>query len=77
MSDGYYDKMDIVKMGVSRKEFWKGMNIELEHYDLTKGDLTQTAMITIAHLKEFPDYNTRLLKMEKQGEKAFKKKKRC
>lgn len=76
VSKGYYDKMDIKKMGVSPREFWIGMNIELEHYDITKGDLTQTAKITIAHLKEFPDYNTRLKRMERQGERAFKKKKR-
>jgi len=76
MSDGYYTKMDVNKLGVTKKEFLIGMNIELEHFDLTKGDLKKTAMITLAHLREFPDYNTRLVKMEKQGEKAIKKKKK-
>jgi hypothetical protein len=47
----------------------------MEHFDLTKGDLKKTAMITLAHLKEFPDYNTRLKAMEREGDREWAKKK--
>lgn len=73
------------KLGVkwekfSVEEFRKGMNIELEHgtidpnTNVTNDDPIKTGKITLAHLNEIRDYNTRLLKMEKQGEKFWKKK---
>jgi len=34
----------------------KGVNVELEHQDLTKGDLKKTYMIARAHLEENPNY---------------------
>lgn len=43
-----------------------GMNVELEHVDITNGDPILTAKIALAHLKEIPDYYTRLAKMEKK-----------
>jgi hypothetical protein len=43
----------------------KGLNVELEHQDLTGGNLLATAKIAVAHLQELPDYYTRLEKMEK------------
>jgi len=39
-------------------EVFKGMKAELEHTDLTGGDLAKTAMIVVAHLKENPKYYT-------------------
>lgn len=63
------------KKGVDPYEFHLGMNIEMEHFDVTKGDLKKTAKITLAHLRELPDYNTRLKRMEKEGEKLKKKRK--
>ena len=48
-------------------EFWKGMNVELEHQDVTEGSLVKTAMIAASHLKEIPNYYTLLKKyVEKQ-----------
>jgi len=47
------------------EQFHMGMNVELEHRDITKGNLKLTAKIAIAHLKEVPDYYTRLKKVEK------------
>ena len=47
-------------------QFHKGMNVELEHKDVTHGDLAMTAKIAAAHLKEKPDYYTALAKMEKK-----------
>jgi phage terminase small subunit len=54
-----YDKL---KPSVDFKQFEIGMNVELEHQDVTHGDLVQTAKIAIAHLKEVPDYYTKLKK---------------
>ena len=45
-------------------QFAKGLKVELEHRDVTKGNLLMTGKIALAHLKEFPDYYTRLKKME-------------
>ena len=47
---------DMIPLG----EFHKGMNVELEHSDITKGDPIMTANIAIAHIKEHKDYYTRL-----------------
>jgi hypothetical protein len=41
-------------------QFVLGMNVELEHQDVTDGSLIKTAMIAAAHLREFPDYYTKL-----------------
>lgn len=56
-------------------QFTKGMNVEQEHgpkdkqTDVTKGSLVKTAKIVLAHLKEMPDYYTRLARMESHGTK--------
>jgi len=47
------------------KQFNMGMKTELEHKDITKGDPVLTGKIVKAHLKEMPDYYTKLKKMEK------------
>lgn len=55
------------------EEFRDGMNVELEHglhdpqTDVTGSDATLTGKIALAHLKEFPDYYTRLRKMEAEA----------
>ncbi len=52
----------------------RGMNVELEHglHDLrtnvTDDDPHVTAKIALAHLDEFPDYYTRLERMEREAE---------
>jgi cold shock CspA family protein len=45
-----------------------GLEVELEHKDLTDGDPIMTAKIVVAHLNEIPDYYTRLKKMESEAE---------
>lgn len=50
---------------LSRDEFKKGLEIEQEHVDVTQGDPETTAKIALAHLKEMPDYYTKLIAMEK------------
>ncbi len=55
------------------EEFRKGLAVELEHgsadpeTNVTNNDEALTGKITWAHLKEIPDYYTRLLKMEKEA----------
>jgi hypothetical protein len=62
------------------EEFRKGMDIELEHgkvdpnTNVTNDDPLTTGKITLAHLNELPDYNTRLNKMEEEGEKFWENK---
>jgi len=43
-------------------EFLVGMNVELEHQDVTDGSLIKTAMIAASHLRENPKYYTLLKK---------------
>ena len=56
------------------EEFRMGLAVELEHgardsqTDVTGDDLLVTGKIALAHLKEFPDYYTRLGKMEAEAE---------
>ncbi len=63
----------------SLKEFTLGINVEFEHgtrfpeTNLTYDDLKLTGKIAWAHLKEFPDYYTRLSKMEKEAKAYWNK----
>ncbi len=61
-----YDKL---KLSCDFNEFLMGMNVELEHQDITHGDLIMTAKIALAHLKEMPDYYTKLKKYVESGVK--------
>lgn len=58
------DKLGVDWNKVDLNEFKQGMNVELEHRNVTKGNLTLTGMITRSHLREMPDYYTKLKKME-------------
>ena len=57
------------------EQFRMGMDVELEHglHDLatnvTDDDPIFTAKIALAHLHEFPDYYTRLARMEAEAER--------
>jgi len=52
------------------------MDVELEHglhdprTNVTHDDPVTTAKIALAHLRELPDYYTRLARMEAEGEAA-------
>jgi hypothetical protein len=58
----------------SPEEFCQGMNVELEHgseysdLNVTNDEPMLSGKIALAHLREFPDYYTRLEKMEQEGE---------
>jgi hypothetical protein len=57
-------------------QFRRGMDVELEHglHDLmtnvTDDDPIVTGKIALAHLNEFPDYYTRLERMEEEARLA-------
>lgn len=56
------------------EQFRMGMDVELEHgkvdsqTNVTNDDPVLTGKIALAHLREIPDYYTRLSAMEKEGE---------
>ena len=55
------------------EQFRSGMDVELEHgrhdplTNVTDDDPVVTGKIALAHLNEFPDYYTRLERMEEQA----------
>jgi len=65
---------------ISLEAFTKGLNVELEHgaihavTNVTNNDGKLTGEIALAHLNEFPDYYTRLEKMEKEASDHLKNK---
>ena len=58
------------------EQFRLGLEVELEHgsrdtdTDVTGDDPILTGKIALAHLRELPDYYTRLAQMESQAEAA-------
>jgi len=62
-----WDEFDI-------EQFRRGMDVELEHgtedsnTNVSNDDPLITGKIALAHLNEFPDYYTRLDKMEQEAE---------
>lgn len=58
-------------------QFQMGINVELEHglhdpaTDVTGNDPLVTGKIALAHLNEFPDYYTRLDKMEREAKEEL------
>jgi len=67
-----WDKFDV-------KQYMMGLNVELEHglhdesTNVTDNDPILTGKIALAHLNEFPDYYTRLEKMEKEADEFWGK----
>lgn len=68
------DQLTIDWAAVNLEQFRIGIAIELEHgsrdpeTDVTGDDLVITGKIALAHLREIPDYYTRLDRMEKEAE---------
>ncbi|MFN8638888.1 MAG: DUF5661 family protein [Dehalococcoidia bacterium] len=56
------------------EQFCMGVNVELEHgsrdpsTNVTNDDPVMTGKIALAHLREMPDYYTRLAAMEREAE---------
>lgn len=61
---------------VDLAQFRRGLEVELEHgardpqTNVSNDDLDVTGKIAWAHLKEFPDYYTRLDRMEAEAQKS-------
>ena len=61
------------------EQFRTGLDVELEHgardpqTNVTNNDPLVTGKIAFAHLKEFPDYYTRLSAMEKEADEYWAK----
>lgn len=59
------------------EQFRDGLEVELEHgardvqTNVTNDDALITGKIALAHLKEFPDYYTRLSAMEKEADEYW------
>jgi hypothetical protein len=59
---------------VDIEQFRMGLGVELEHgrrdpeTDVTHDDPITTGKIALAHLREIPDYYTRLDRMEREAE---------
>lgn len=74
------DQLGISWEEVNLAEFTMGINVEFEHgtrypqTNVTNDDPKLTGKIAWAHLKEFPDYYSRLEKMEKEAEDYWKEK---
>jgi uncharacterized protein DUF5661 len=62
------------------EQFRTGLDVELEHgvrdlqTNVTHDDEMITGKIALAHLNEYPDYYTRLEKMEKEAKEFHSKK---
>ena len=58
------------------EQYRMGLDVELEHglidphTNVTNDDPIMTGKIALAHLNEFPDYYTRLEKMEREAERS-------
>jgi hypothetical protein len=66
--------LDFAAEPFSLEEFRQGMAVELEHgrrdpaTNVTGDDALTTGKIALAHLREIPDYYTRLAHMEAEAE---------
>ncbi|MEI7936477.1 MAG: DUF5661 family protein [Verrucomicrobiota bacterium] len=69
-----WDKFDL-------EQFRVGLGVELEHgivnptTNVTNDDPLMTGKIALAHLTEFPDYYTRLAKLEEEAKRFWDSKK--
>ncbi len=67
------DQVGVDWTEVSLREFRMGLEVELEHgvrnvvTSVKNRDLVLTGKIALGHLRELPDYYTRLLRMEEEA----------
>ena len=70
-----WDQVDV-------EQFRSGMNVELEHglhdmlTNVSDDDPQTTGKIALAHLNEFPDYYTRLDRMEEEAKRDWAERRR-
>lgn len=64
--------LDFARESFDAEQFRMGLDVELEHgrrdpaTNVTDDDPVTTGKIALAHLRELPDYYTRLAEMEKR-----------
>jgi len=69
--------IDFAALGFDLEQFRMGMDVELEHglrdpeTNVTGSDPLTTGKIALAHLKEFPDYYTRLDVLEREADEYW------
>jgi hypothetical protein len=69
--------VDFTALGFDLEQFRMGMDVELEHglrdpeTNVTGSDPLTTGKIALAHLKEFPDYYTRLEALEREADEYW------
>lgn len=74
------EKLGIGWSKFDAEQFRMGLDVELEHgtvdpnTNVTNDDPILTGKIALAHLNEFPDYYTRLYKMEAEGDAYWEEK---
>ena len=74
VAKGIGAKLGIDWTKIDLDQFQRGMTVEFEHgahdpeTNVTGDDLVMTGKIAWAHLKEFPDYYTRLAKLEAEAD---------
>ena len=74
------DSLDLDWGQVDLEQFRMGLQVELEHgtrdpeTNVTDDDLSLTGKIALAHLREFPDYYTRLAEMEAEADTYWARK---
>lgn len=67
---------------VDLEQFRMGLEVELEHgtrdpeTNVTGDDELLTGKIALAHLREFPDYYSRLAKLEEEADKYWASRRR-
>lgn len=72
--------IDFSKEKFNLEDFRTGLDVELEHgsrspkTNVTNNDPILTGKIALAHLNEFPDYYTRLTKLEDEATAYWSKK---
>jgi hypothetical protein len=70
--------IDWVSSRFDIEQFRAGMEVEFEHgacdpaTNVTGDDPILTGKIALAHLNEFPDYYTRLKRMEEEADRAWR-----
>ena len=68
------DTLTINWAKIDLEEFRRGLEVEFEHgahdpeTNVTNDDVVLTGKIAWAHLKEFPDYYTRLARLEAEAD---------
>lgn len=69
--------LDLESEKITLEALTAGMNVELEHgsrfpdLNVSGDDPIVSAKIALAHLREFPDYYERLVRMEAEAETAM------